>query len=483
MLNIENFFAEKPVPDWFKNHPVFKEIKEVNKIFPSIGLPNFSTTSTLENNEITSTIKQLHRDITQALNSAIYYFSNEKITTAKTTLAISLLKQFKRACGVKSFITQFKTKKNIYLSKSVFDANKNIFVKENEGLFKAYGKLTNFFSKNYNYHLPNLDSLNSFKNYNSYNINGNLKIVFSSDGIDGAWDILTMSQRGINSCQSWHGQYKNCTIGSVVDPYTAIMYLTSNTETQYGSKMIRRCVVRFVVDSFIKKPCLYLEYMYPNQHAETMRAFKKALQAKIGDRFPIIISRNPYKLYVPYSKTTDLLIKHGDSYYANRRGYHNQYNILPYRDTFMEYKIKSEKSSLLCKLESEKTTIQNLMITELSTTQLSRKYINEIINSLNKEIFDKINLDSYQSIKDYRRKLYINYFAKKYSIQNSILQHLKSSLKIHKDKSINVPGLKRTKSKITKAANSVKTKTLIPESTKNDIERIITSNFKKLINS
>jgi hypothetical protein len=71
---------------------------------------------------------------------------------------------------------------------------------------------------------------------------GNYKIVFSSD----PWDILTMSMRGIESCMRWDSSHAKCLVGSVLDPYAAVMYITDGKKTPYGPNMLYRSVVRLV---------------------------------------------------------------------------------------------------------------------------------------------------------------------------------------------------------------------------------------------
>lgn len=456
MIDLETFFKEKPVPEWFKTHALFKDIKEVHKIFPTIGLNNFKIESNLENNNTATLVRTLCAGLNTYINSAYYHFTQQVIyqhpnlspkkRNEKYAPAVKLTSQLMQQLSKpQPFIAQFITKQGLYLSKDIIDTDKKIFAKENESLFKVYTKLADFLRKHYNYTLQPLDSIPAFKEYSAHNVNGKMSIVFSSDGLDGAWDLLTMSMRGISSCQGWTGQYKNCTIGSVVDPFTAIMYLTSGSKTEHGSKMIRRCIVRFVVDSLVKRPCIFLEYMYPGEHVATLKAFKDAIRSKLGDRFPIIDQRNSTsnRYYVPYSETTSLLVKHGNKEYANLRGYHNQYGILPYRDTFMEYKIKELSNSEITKFEPIKTGHLNKMIDMFAeNTNISDTYITLIKNAIDTEVFSKIDAATCcGDIGQYTRRACINYFSNKLKIGKSILNTIQSSMKENKDKSIFIPGV------------------------------------------
>jgi len=91
--------------------------------------------------------------------------------------------------------------------------------------------------------------------------NRQLDVAFSSDNEVGAWDLATMAMRGIHSCQSWTAGRRSNLIGSIIDPCCGIIYLTDNEETQYGSNMLYRSIVRYVVHPKFG-PCLFLERGY-----------------------------------------------------------------------------------------------------------------------------------------------------------------------------------------------------------------------------
>jgi hypothetical protein len=159
------------------------------------------------------------------------------------------------------------------------------------------------------------------------------KIVFSSDGDKGLWDIATMSMRGIESCQSWNEYYCNGLIGSMVDPYAGIIYVSGN-RMRSGSKMEHRCVVRLVVNMRTKKPAILLERTY---HCEDWywrrstctedaprKLFAKFIEKKLG--LPVIINHSAYR--IPLSKPVAKLKK----------------NFLSYRDSHIAYgKVKKTK--------------------------------------------------------------------------------------------------------------------------------------------
>lgn len=464
MLNLEKFFKDKPVPQWFKEHALFKDIKESHKIFPLIGLSNFEADTNIKNSNDNQIITTLCRSLAAYVGSALYYFRNsiynpsnhypepylsEKERTVirnKVQPAIDLLTQLLTQLNrPKIFVADFEHTKGLYLFKDILDTDDKVFAKKHESLFKVYTKLSTYCTKHYNYSIFALDSIPAFKEYSSNNFNGKLKIIFSADGVDGAWDILTMSQRGISSCQSWTGQYKNSTIGSVVDPFTAIIYLTSGSKTQYGSKMIRRCIVRFVVDSSVKKPALFLEYMYPGHHPATMQAFKDAIKSKVGDRFTIVDQHNKNissRYYVPYSDMTSALLKHSKKEYVNVSGTHNYYGILPYRDTFMEYRIK-ELNKLDNVVSDSMSNFGTQLSTALNSMQLSGAYYRNIQDSIKSVVMDKISTENCENLNQYRRKICLYYFANRKKVGTEILKNLQQEMKANKDKTVFIPGIKK----------------------------------------
>lgn len=78
-----------------------------------------------------------------------------------------------------------------------------------------------------------------------------MDICFSSDGIDGMWDIATMSMRGAMSCRHWdnpHAKGSYNLIGDMVSN-AGIIYFTDGSMTEYGVSMNKRALVRYVPGS------------------------------------------------------------------------------------------------------------------------------------------------------------------------------------------------------------------------------------------
>jgi hypothetical protein len=138
------------------------------------------------------------------------------------------------------------------------------------------------------------------------------KVVFSTN----PWDILTMSMRGIDSCMEWGSTHRNCLIGSVLDPYLGVMYVTNGQRTSYGSHMNFRSVVRLVKKKngagSKGKFHLYVEGAYPNDDDEdtnfaVTEMFRSVLAKRIKNNSRIesvVKTSDSYSYYVPYTVQT-----------------------------------------------------------------------------------------------------------------------------------------------------------------------------------
>ena len=246
-MQVKEIIDNDKFPKWFRGHPVFKEISDIKKIFPAIGLPN-SETEFVNNGEELPAKKSAWR-LTKAIQSHLSkkiesIKNNKKLPKDKARELVNIISLVVNNLKSKDCVRENAGRIIICLTKDLFlnEGNRPTF-RNGEGLFRVYNKINDILVEAEIKTLPKLDSLPTFKTFSADNIpNNKFKIIFSSDGLNGAIDIGTMSSRGIKSCQSWeNGQYKYCTIGSVVDPFVGIIYLTSGSKyNKYGSKMIRR---------------------------------------------------------------------------------------------------------------------------------------------------------------------------------------------------------------------------------------------------
>jgi hypothetical protein len=170
----------------------------------------------------------------------------------------------------------------------------------------------------------------------SESIGNGKKIVFSAAGNKGLWDIATMSMRGIASCQRWGSSHCEHLIGSMIDPYCGIIYITNGNKFKLGEKMLQRALVRFVINRRNEKPELFIERMYPRVNEDYYGAKGKAKYSRsieARDLFKEFLSRKT-KLPVnhilgdceiPVSNAVDCLLYDDDL-------------KLSYRDSGIEYR-------------------------------------------------------------------------------------------------------------------------------------------------
>lgn len=289
-LKLHNIFENKKYPPFIKNHKIFKQIDKVHKIFPLIGLDNCEEDVVIDNSgEIEALGVILVSHITVELDRVRYntYYDEEGSYIARLMTGL-------RNCivGANNCVVSSGSRTTLNLPYDVLVDGKVVF-KKGSGLFKVYNKVANLIiesGKTTIQRLQNLDALPAFKNFSSANIpNAKHKLVFSSAGENGLWDIATMSMRGIASCQTWTSSHSANLVGSMVDPFTGIMYITSgNIHDDLGSKMIRRCIVRFVVNTKTRKQSLMMEKMYPSHDKNIADTFKKFLSNKVGKKYTIV---------------------------------------------------------------------------------------------------------------------------------------------------------------------------------------------------
>jgi hypothetical protein len=259
------------LPHFIRFAEAFRREESYSKIFPHIGLKNFSTK-----------VSDIRSNFLYALKSS--------------------------RCGVKIDLQDADLKQRSKIIQGLYSAiGTPIFL---AGVFCDFVDLRRFKSKKEN---------------------AALRVVFSGDGNQSAWDIATMSMRGIESCQSWSSRRAHHLVGSIVDPCCAIMYLEDeSTSSSYGSKMLYRVIVRYVVHEEFG-PHLFMEQLYPCEEDE---ATGKAINVMFAlllykySRMPVIYhgfglgTESIYKgLFIPESKAVN-----------------NNLHSASYRDSNIQYK-------------------------------------------------------------------------------------------------------------------------------------------------
>lgn len=343
MSSVKEILAAHKYPEFVRNHKAFKSITEIKKVFPHIGLSNCEEEIAIDNSQeviasATYLINAISHEVSQRHHKLVNFGEKKtkpgikrmkvdrkaKFETCSTLLAAvkdALTKQSKQT------ITNNNGRITLNLPIDIKGKDEKAVFKSGEGLFRVYGKLNEMLRDGRFLPMPKIEEMAWFKDFSSKNIPSiKHKIVFSSEGIEGIWDIATMSMRGIQSCQTWGGTNSYHVVGSMIDPFTGIIYLTSGAKHgEYGTKMMRRCIVRFVIREKDKQPCLYLERMYPAYDKSTMTAFIEFLRKKIENKYPVVDGQNigGAGYYVPMANT----IKNLDQQHQ------------PYRDSGTTYKI------------------------------------------------------------------------------------------------------------------------------------------------
>lgn len=346
-LTTELFRNRSDIPSFVSEHPVFKKAHRISKIFPHVGLKNFTESCEMvkqlvdlkKENFITNLVTAMYTNLVAGRDRAKIIADEAQFLIeggAHKEQLDNLQAHYNLAHIVQEIIPQVDIYNGAYdqavqisngrvalkLVTPVKDLAGEVLFRENESLFKVFNKLRTQF-QTLKLEFINLEELNEFKTFNNENIpNKDFKVVFSSEGEEGAWDLLTMSMRGIKSCQRWDGEWHRCLIGSVISCYVGIVYITSGAEIDFtynepvgnkvitgkGAKMLRRALVRYVIDKDEDKPCLLIDRIYPPpaqgapEDQQTVDIFKKALASKtsLPVHFAPQMGNKIRHFYVPY---------------------------------------------------------------------------------------------------------------------------------------------------------------------------------------
>lgn len=316
--SIKDFIAAKKLPKWLTSHEHFKSVEKINKVFPRIGLQNYSEPCHLAGNFARPHAKTLIMAIQREFKLAFEVFEKSNHYDH-----MNLIEQIDSLIvdDIDSLIREKKGKISLQLPKDII-IDEAIKFKQNGDLLTTYAICRQEFSGS-GHTIPNLTKLPGHKDFDVNNFSTNkTSIVFASDGIDGLWDIATMSMRGIKSCIRWQGGHKLTLIGSLLDPFTGVIYLTSGKQEKYGSRMIKRCVVRFIINADNNKPYLLIDKMYPSLNEEVLNQFVASIRTHTNNAFAIYYGPDTDpelldKSYIPKTAITKVLSD----------------KTLPYRDT------------------------------------------------------------------------------------------------------------------------------------------------------
>jgi hypothetical protein len=322
-------------PDFIRNHHIISDKSIPEKIFPSIGLENSNKAFKLKSSiDIKSELEIYLKDeiypllvsVSRKLSKSIEYRSKNYLFYANSD---------NKECKsrIDTIIKLIKINPSLFVQKS---NNKYNLVIPNIGcLFTELKKIQQKYINTIN--------LDEFENIEIDSFNdlialqqSNLKISFSSSGNKGAWDIATMSMRGIESCQNWDSPHRVALIGSLLDPYAGVIYISRNNDYKgYGPTMIRRSVVRYVINRKTMKPAILLERIYPFHYESrmaqhlTLASFTNYIEEKTKGKFEIQYGefRGTKKYSIPLTNTVKELKHDERSYRDSNIGYRIFKNI------------------------------------------------------------------------------------------------------------------------------------------------------------
>lgn len=356
-MSVKDLLGSKPYSPKIKNHPIFRQKRELAKIFPLIGLPNSSEETIIDMGD---EVKVAAENLIVAIRN-IFQVRVDQLTKVlatkrkladekreKTTACLAIINGLLTSLEDPDDAINVANKVSLNIPCDISVADK-VILHKGERLFGAYNKLNEMLVDGGFARLPNIDKMPEFKVFSTKNIpTDGGKVIFSSDGEDGLWDIATMSMRGIESCQSWQSGNATHVVGSMVDPFTGIIYLTSGApHKNMGAKMMRRCIVRFIVNDK-RTQALFLEKMYPAEDLSILKSFKDFLVKRTGGKYKVLAGNGnnlPAGYYVPLGGLTKFLDD----------------KDRPYRDSGITYRL--DDADHIGKFKSKSASI----ISELST--------------------------------------------------------------------------------------------------------------------
>ena len=239
---VKDFLNNSKLPRFIVENGVLNSFTKIDKAFPRLGLPNFRETSSVDNSNLArkaawdllyqlSCIFTRQRSFLDQKVSDASYSEEKQDRISDWYLILGAIK-YQIDLGYNNLIHSSNGKVVLKLPVDInadFKKDESLFrdFKKDESLFRVYNKVYDGIrALRIGSRIPKLDTIQAFKDFSAENIpTRNFDVVFSSDGLDGLWDITTMSMRGIKSCQSWtsSSKYKTNIIGSIVDPFVGVI--------------------------------------------------------------------------------------------------------------------------------------------------------------------------------------------------------------------------------------------------------------------
>ena len=368
MLSSQIARSTKPFPDFIHYAKVIEANVELEKVYPLIGLPN-----TKEKIDIDLQLGDvnLSKVIHLAIKKWLEEFHAEHcimdykgVELFKLSKILYLIEELNRRFN-KNIDIQYVGNK-VILTSSIPSYDGRVLIKNGTDVFKLVRDLLVAGNKWAKTELVSPDDIKAQCKH--------LSIAFSSEGIDGAWDIATMSMRGVKSCMRWPAKQAPALVGSITDPCCGIIYLTNGAKTQYGSKMLFRSVVRIMMSGHT--PIVMVDRLYsafyksqPNECGKLDEQIKGVFIDWLRKKLPnFMVMDNTmamlesYKYLLPKPPHFSMLEEHQRSYRDSGIPYGATYSL--YRDDILGV-VKQEKKDVVkkskAKTKPSKKTVKQLI--------------------------------------------------------------------------------------------------------------------------
>jgi len=503
-----DLFRNKPAPDFIKNHHLFRNPVKVEKVFPSIGLPNFREKANVdkclidikkEGSYVHTLLRVMTEMIAQLKDSIAYkadkvqYLDNKdarEVGRAKLNDLYNLsniLTHLNQCVDPYSkdvlagAIQSSEGKIALKLMRDIQDSNGKVVFRKDESLFKIFNKVKDK-ATSFDVAFNSLEQTEAFKIFSKENIpNKEFNIIFSSEGSEGAWDIATMSMRGIKSCQRWDGEYFRCLIGSILSKFVGIMYLTSGVQsdnqgawTNLGTKMMRRSVIRYAIDADEGKPCILIDKMYPELDKDILALFINTIKSKteIPVYYAQDLGNKLRHIYLPSEKVRREVLDREWSYQDTPLKTQEDLNIfyLNHNKEEIEREVKAFSINLALYLANKFEAVyqgNSSVDPEIQKTtkniRMNTPFI-QFTNNISSHVMNSFRAPSskgFTSSRVYYRKYLMEFLLKRKQIAASCAPHLQQLLAQNTSRQVDI------------AAFNVYVFSVVAEFAKNELKKII----------
>ena len=313
------------VPEELREHKLLKDYPkdEVEKVFKDYGLDDFRAPINMSDfsvysglyafiknimNEYTVSLKTCFRDYYENKQEEVPRFDSYSIAPEDSVMIdvidfASITDQFatEMVSLMVSDSSSLKITKNIRAGKIRYDAGASIIKIYNSIGSKLIGLnsvLSEVLSESY-FNFIAIEETEAFKAVSEYqskanSVKENYTLVFSTK----LKDLVGISARGINSCQSVADEKGNCIdihddnqrlIGTILSRYVGVCYLTNGEQMgTRGEKMVFRALIRQALDLESEKPYIMVDKLKPSINPKVYTIMQEELQKHSS--IPVLIA-------------------------------------------------------------------------------------------------------------------------------------------------------------------------------------------------